>query len=238
VIRHGTVTVLIDCGPAGLAGDAGDRVVFRALRRLGVTRVDVLVLTHPDSDHMGGLISLARRIPVGKIVASERFRSHRQLQETLTGARIGGDRVAWVRDFSKIQAGPLKFEAMAPPNRGLNESENAGSLFIRAELGKFRAVWCGDADKHSEAVMAPRHDWRADLLFASHHGSEAGTSRAWIIEVAPQWAIISCGRANSYGHPHPSVLDRLAAADVQVARTDLEGDLTFRFDRGRIERVR
>ncbi len=84
--------------------------------------------------------------------------------------------------------------------------------------------------------MAPFADWSAQVLKAGHHGSRTSTGEAWLREVRPQAVVLSCGRDNSYGHPHPSVLATIGRQGAQAMRTDREGDITFVIEGGRFAR--
>lgn len=232
-IRHAGATILVDVGPSTDGFDAGSRIVAPKLRNLGVSRVDLVLLTHPDRDHIGGLAGLARRISIGRVGVSSEFRKHPDLLAALDAARIDPDLVWWIDGDRRVSYGGMSLFIRAP-KRIEGESDNEGSLFLVARLPGLTAVLSGDAGKETEIEQAGRGDWRADVLKAGHHGSGGSTSEAWLKEVRPRWVVVSCGLANRFGHPAAAALSRIEAAGARVLRTDLDGDIRFVSREGRV----
>ena len=226
VIRGGGATFLVDAGPATDDFDAGARIVAPKLREMGVDRISIVFLTHPDLDHIGGLAGLASRVRIDRVAAPAYFRGHPELTKNLSAAGIGEKEVLWVDRPLVGKVERLGFEVQLPSFSN-GDSENEGSLFLRFQLEGCSAVFTGDAGEETEASEASELDWRSDLLKAGHHGSAASTSSAWLKEVQPKSVVVSCGRGNPYGHPAQPLLDRIRAAGAKVYRTDAEGDLTF-----------
>jgi competence protein ComEC len=226
VFQHSGRTVLIDAGPKNEYLDAGERIVAPSLYRLGVRSIDLLLVSHPDSDHAGGLPSLARRIPIGKVVIPVRFKDHEEMRRWIQRARLAPDRIEWV-DEAQVVVGDytLTLDAIADPDL---TDDNDGSMFVRLTGPGLRAVFTGDASAETERRMLRKGlDWSAEILKAGHHGSKTSTGGAWIQAVNPTWAVFSCGRNNVYGHPSPEVADRLARYGVRILRTDRDGSMTF-----------
>jgi competence protein ComEC len=227
VIRHGEITVLVDAGPATERFDAGSRIVAPKLREMGVGVVDLLILTHPDADHIGGLPGLASRVRIERVAASARFRNHPDLIAALQRAKIGSDRVQWVAHPLILRHRKLALEIREPSKKAPVDSDNEGSLFIRVAMGRLSAVMTGDAGFETEIIEAGRGDWRAGILKAGHHGSANSTSDQWLAEVRPKAVVVSCGAGNPFGHPSPLMLARASRAGTRVFRTDLHGDVHF-----------
>jgi competence protein ComEC len=221
LIQDGGTTVLIDAAGADEFVDLGQRLAVPELRRLGVTRLDMVLLTHPDADHIGGLAAVAGRWSIGCIGIPARFRGHpaiEALQKSLPGCRW-----MWIEsgETTKFGSTKMSFDYM-PSGR-----DNAGSLACLVEMPGSRAVLTGDGISDTEVWLASRHEWSAELMKVGHHGSSTSTSPTWLAEVKPAFAVISCGRGNPYGHPTASVMDRLAAAGAKVFRTDRDGTVIF-----------
>jgi competence protein ComEC len=227
VWMDGETTTLIDVGPLSRDGfDSGERIVLPKLRGLGVRSVDLIVITHPDSDHIGGLKSVRKRYPSARIVASEAFRANPDMVWWLRRSGIEPDSVVWVKGRTQIDTGASQIE-LAAPKLLVGASDNEGSLFVRIKHQGSQAVLTGDASTSTEESMQKELKWAGEILKAGHHGSRTSTSESFVRSVSPTWAVVSCGRENMFGHPHKSVLQVLGRQGVAVLRTDVSGDLTF-----------
>ncbi len=237
--------ILFDAGPRFGSRDAGRDVVLPMLRRYGASRIDLFVLSHPDLDHVGGFDAIHEAIPVFRVLDSghpipkpgyARFLARTEEDGILWLVAERGDRVT-LDDVAITVLGPAR--ATEDGTGAANET----SLQLRVSIGGgFTYVNTGDATKDDERVLLsvwPVDSLRADLLKVGHHGSRTATGDDWLSAVDPAVAVISSGRGNSYGHPHISVLERLAAASVpRVWRTDREGTLCLEVDREKGWRVR
>lgn len=233
VLQHRGQVAVIDVGGKAEDFDAGERLVAPGLRRLGVDKIDLLILTHPDADHVGGLSSVLKRYEVGEIVANARFRDHAEMRYWLTDAGVPPSRVRWLSGTAVADLAGAGLRIHAAQTRR-TVSDNDGSLFILIEADGARAAITGDASEAMEMAMLDSGvSWRAELLKAGHHGSASSTCSAWLSKVQPTYVVASCGRGNRYGHPHPSVERRAAAARAQFFRTDRDGTLTFRVRGGK-----
>jgi competence protein ComEC len=221
------VTVMVDAGPRTREGfDAGERIVLPKLRKMGVRRLDLLLITHPDLDHIGGLPALAKRFPDAKVGLNSGFRDNPDMQAWIRSAKLKEGQLLWIEGRSRFRFGEFDIEVAAPPIVD-EESDNEGSLFVRISRGKAHAVLTGDASIETEMAMQKGLKWTAQVLKAGHHGSRTSTAAAFVRAVNPDWAVVSCGRSNRFDHPHRSVLETLAANAVEVYRTDLQGDVSF-----------
>ena len=226
LIQSEGVNVLVDTGPKDNFTDAGEKLVVPKLKSLGVNGVDLVVLTHPDMDHIGGTGSVLKSFPNARLAISESFRDNHQLLTQLTSWNISTERVLWLNSELEGQLGRFKFR-LECPKTAPDQETNDGSIVMRISDGAASAVLMGDAPIQSEQVMIPLGDWKAELLKVGHHGSHSSSSEAWIRAVHPEFAIVSCGRNNRYGHPHREVIDRLTQNQVTIFRTDRDGDIEF-----------
>ncbi len=226
VLTSGGVTVLIDAGPRQGTYDAGERLVLPALRRLGVSGVDFVLLSHPDIDHVGGIVSIHRACPEARFAASAEFRTWPSMMDRLKEAGIAPGEVIWLPENAALQVGDFRLRTWCPSMAG-HENDNDGSMFVRVVDGSATAVFSGDAPMSVEEEALGHGNWAAQVMKAGHHGSRSATGAAWIAAVHPSVAVLSCGRNNRYGHPHRDVVDRLQAAGIEVWRTDRQGDAVF-----------
>jgi beta-lactamase superfamily II metal-dependent hydrolase len=224
VVQDGASAALIDVGPSGEEGATTNKLVRSELRRLGVRRVELVVLSHPDADHTGGLPYLAKLRKIGVVVVSAYFRDDPEMQGTLAAAGIGADRVRWVEDVAEFRLGRFHFRVEAPDVE-VGTSGNDASLVLKVTSGEAEAVFSGDAGAEVEEQLAAKGDWSADVLKASHHGSSGSASAAWLREVRPKLVVFSCGRDNAYGHPSGEAVLLATSAGCEVHRTDQQGTL-------------
>lgn len=237
VFRHEGVTVLIDAGPALVERDTASGRIVGDLRRMGVTTIDLVLLSHPDSDHVGGLRGIAQQIPVRKVGVMDHYASNADMAFWLGQAKVDRNQLVWLQAGSRIEVGSFKLHVDAA-RMVHGDPDNFGSMFVQIENGTAAADFTGDADTISEAVVLGHRNWRAQVLKAGHHGSRTSSSLAWIQAVQPSTIVISCGRNNIYGHPAKEMLDRASGSGALVARTDQEGDLKFVVEKGRFVRAR
>lgn len=226
MLTSGGLTVLIDAGPKEQNYDAGEKLVLPALRRLGVDGVDLILLSHPDIDHMGGVGAIHRAFPHAAIAASAEFREWPSMNEHLRACGLSPEEVTWLPMHCRVTLGSARLRIWCPP-MAAHENDNDGSMFVHVEDGDGTAAFSGDAPSEVELAALLDGDWRSQVMKAGHHGSRSATCQAWIDAVHPRIAVLSVGRNNRYGHPHQEVVERLQHSGVEVWRTDRQGDAVF-----------
>lgn len=220
--RDGDATLLIDAGPR-------DGAVLPALGRAGVNDLDALLLTHNDLDHTGGLEDLLDRIDVDAVYAeASTAQQYANRHEEVQGLDIG----------DQLTVGNITVEVLAPPVATRDyrlASDNDASLVLMVSVGERRILVTGDIEAGGEAwLLRSGLALSADVLVVPHHGSNTSSTTEFIEAVAPAVAVIPVG-TNSYGHPHPDVLERYAADPaIAVYHTDEDGAVTFRSDGDRL----
>jgi competence protein ComEC len=234
-IATGSGWWLLDTGPRSPRHDAGARVVLPYLRWAGVRELEGLVLTHADLDHVGGARAVVREVaaqqiyvPVGFGADGGAVPEHDETAEEAARRVIGvNGRVTTLARGARPSRAPPIVVAWPPPvwPAGLARSDNATGLVLVLGRGRARLLALADVDSVIEARLdvAPG----VAVMKLGHHGSRSSTGGRTLARLQPHLATISCGRGNPFGHPHPDVLARLAAAAVPCRRTDLEGALWF-----------
>lgn len=211
---------LIDCG----GPDAGDAVAD-AIRALGGERVDLLLVTHPHDDHIGGLPALLKRLPVSRVAlpdwAPEGDDDAAALAAFDAACRDAGCERLTVREGDTFAVAGFTVEALFA--RAADEENDRGAVYLAAAEG-CRVLFPGDASRQAEyRLLAAGKDPACDVLVVGHHGSASATSAELLEAAKPALAVISCGADNPYGHPAAETLARLKKAGASVFRTDVNG---------------
>ena len=219
--------ILIDGGPSGkkLLSELG-----KVMSPLDY-KIELVVLTHPDQDHLAGLIDLAQSYEIGLFLGSGQEADtviYAQLKQALDEKEI---RQEMIGEGSKLDIGKyLSLEALNPDS--INEGEadrNQQSVVLRMDYGKNSFLFTGDAEDSTEKdLAADMEEIDVDWLKVGHHGSKSSTSEEFLKLTSPSHAIISAGKANRYGHPHKEVLGRLEQNGVNILRTDERGTVTVK----------
>ena len=228
-------TLLIDGG--GLGGgprqaapdfDIGEEVVSPALWARGIRHLDAVALSHAHSDHMGGLPAVLRNFHPDELWVGKnpRFGAYNALLDEAASLHM---RVRAFHAGDKFGFGPTQIQVLAPfanyePGP---EPTNNDSLVLHV-VYRFTSVMLeGDAEAPIEDAMLAEPDLKSTLLKVGHHGSITSTRPEFLSRVSPQWAVISCGMHNRYGHPRQEVLEELQQAQVHTLRTDMNGASCF-----------
>lgn len=212
--------ILIDTGPG-----SGQRLA-RDLAVLGVRRLELLILSHPDLDHIGGAPYLLGNLPVGAVMGGGGVRGTRVFAESAAEAAARG--VPWrtVHAGEEWRLGGLTLSIHHPTGtEPADTPPNERSVVFTLRWGEFEALFTGDVSAAVELEILPRLG-PVELLKVGHHGSRTSTASALLDRVRPEVSVISVGRRNRFGHPAPEVLSRLSELGGPVMRTDLLGPIT------------
>lgn len=223
LISQGAHQILID------GGRDGRDLLYRLGRHVPFwdRRIEAVIATHPDADHIGGLVTLMRTYRIGQVLTTG-AESDTDISRLFREAadRSAPDRQEKIFRGATLhlpRGGELSVEYPLAPITGMPENTNAGSLVIRFTYGETSFLLTGDLPREEAALP---DEQPATVLKVSHHGSKYSTSDAFLDLVQPKEAVISVGK-NSYGHPGAEVLERLSRRDIAVYRTDSEGDITY-----------
>jgi competence protein ComEC len=195
--------------------------------------LDLVISTHNDADHLGGLNEVLKHYHVrevwvtGAIGTTKTYQTFQQLiaEQKIPVRKVKAGEVVRFGDLEGIVLYPLRsYDGVTPDN------QNAASIVTYWQYGKRSFLLTGDAELPQEQELLGKRLLRpVDVLKISHHGSQTGTGEELLKAIAPKLAVISAGLNNQYGHPHPSVLGRLAKLKIPVLRTDQSGRITVKF---------
>ena len=222
LIRTRDGDILVDAG-----SDLSQPSLCRRLRALGVDRLEFLILTHPDGDHIGGADGILEQFDVLSVWtngAVDENDSYKRLTESLQKSGLTPT-VAKAGDGFAL--GGLHVTVLAPLSETVTD-DNEGSLVLLLRCDHFGGLIMGDVSEQTEQAMIEEYGIThldIDVLWVGHHGSGNASSTAFLETISPQYAIISCGAGNTYGHPDGRTLARLESAGAEVLRTDLLGEI-------------
>lgn len=221
---------LVDAGgvPAGdteSGVDPGHRNVLPVLRAKGIQSLDVVVMTHPDEDHIQGLLAVSRHVPVGHVYWNG-FQGSRTEQRVREEFQRRGTRVERLVSGHMTAAEPAEIMSLSPPTKpilGTRSPENENSIVLLIKFGAKSVLLTGDIEASAEQRLMREfrsHLRNLTLLKVAHHGSDSSSTPEFIRWSHPELAVISCGKRNRYGHPSSEVLRRLKSSGTDIYRTD------------------
>lgn len=221
----GGETMLIDAGT-----NDSETSLLAALYRYGVKKLDCAVFTHPHEDHIGGADTVLSRFPVGCVLMTQETLASSTCERLLDV--IQKKNIPSVRAYPgyEFSLGDAHFTVLAPSDGTDEDMENMNerSIILKMTYGDTSFLFMGDAEESEEAALLssyPSSVLRADVLKLGHHGSSTSSSELLLDTVSPTAAIASCGKNNSFGHPHTETLKRLQDRKITVFRTDLDGTI-------------
>lgn len=225
-VLSGDDTLLVDCGGLGTADNAGE-TAGRYLIARGRRRVDALILTHLDTDHCNGVEALMALCPVRALLLPASLRD--ELPEAIAAAAArGGTELRFLEEDSLLTLGGITARLYVA---GDAEEGEARELAALVSLGDYDMLVTGDMSRAKERALLARHPLEnIELYIVGHHGSRYASSEELLRSIGAHTAVISCGY-NSYGHPTPETLQRLALCGYTVYRTDENGSIEIRIGR-------
>ena len=228
LVRTGGGAWLIDAGPSSPRFDAGRSVVLPALRALGVSRLDAIVVTHADQDHIGGAATVVERMPVGRVWLTDASRHHPGARRLLEAAADRGVRVARMSRGERLRQDSAELRVLWPRSAGgPPATSNAGSVVARLQTPGGCVLLPGDAPAEVEAALLDEQTPCA-VLKLGHHGSGSSTSAAWLDRLEPSVAVASAAPRARSPLPHPEVRTRLRRRAITLYETALHGAVELR----------
>ncbi len=219
LFMEGFSQLLVDTGSenGGISACLGSEMPFWDMF------VETVVITHTDSDHLGGLNSILNRYQVGKVITSQAAAN--RVQEAVNNRSkvvISWQGQEW--HFGSL-SGQVKYPPYMSEVSNINDT-NAQSMVVRVQWGNQSMWMAGDAEKETEEKMI-EGGWvePTKILKVGHHGSASGSTAPFLAILRPDQAWISVGKGNRYGHPAQEVLERLSGMNVRIRRTDIEGTI-------------
>ncbi|MBQ5991935.1 MAG: MBL fold metallo-hydrolase [Clostridia bacterium] len=243
-VGQGDCILLISPEGRTMLVDAGPKDSFSRIRSVldanGVTKLDVLVATHPHEDHIGSMAKVLDAYPVGQFLTIPQAQANDAYPEMCAalernGCPVayaqGGATIPWAESCTVTVLNPIPAYADEP--KDLNDL----SVVLHIRYGSTAVLLTGDAEEQAEKRMLdtfPRAMLKADVLKLGHHGSASSTGFSFFLAVDPDFAVASCGTNNDFGHPHSETLSLLHDTRTAFYSTDTDGTVVFRLDGNKV----
>lgn len=208
----------------------GERVVSEYLWSRGLDRVDYIIATHADADHIDGLNSVALNFGVGSAIVARTPANDPEFAKFAETLKRSGISVETIGAGDVMRIGSVAFEVVWPPptSNPNAPSRNNDSIVLRARLGEKTFLFTGDIEKEAEASLLNLGlNLHSDVVRVAHHGSKTSSTEAFVTATRPSLAIISVGRTSIFGHPHRDVVERWKASGAQVMTTGEKGMISI-----------
>ena len=224
-------SALIDMGTSDSSAD-----ICSTLMDYGIKEIDVVIVTHLHSDHLGGAEKIAELFEIKNVILPEISIESQELglaEMLIAKVTDNGIGVYTASQGMNFELGEFEFTILASYDK--MEDENNRSIITAVKIDDLKFIFSGDAEAETESKLLEEGlNLKCDFFKAGHHGSSTSNTRELLSQMKPKYTVVSCGENNSYGHPHNEVLATFEYYDTKVYRTDYDGDVTFNVKNGRI----
>ena len=225
LIQHGGENMLIDAG-----NNDDEDTLKNYLGNLGITEFKYVVGTHPHEDHIGSLDYIVNSFKIGKVYFPNTTATTKTFQNLVKAMKNKGMQFTSPKVGETFYLGDAECTILAPNGSEYKDINNY-SIVIKVKFGNKSFLFTGDAEDVSEKEMIDKGlDLKADVLKVGHHGSSSSSTDAFLDAVKPQYAVISVGKNNDYGHPHKETMAKLKDRGIEVYRTDESGTIVASCD--------
>lgn len=215
--------MLIDAGTSDYANSIADKIEM-----LGYSKIDYVVATHPHADHIGGMTYVIENFDIGSIYMPRVSANTATFEKMLNAISDKGLKIDTAKAGVTIdtEISGLDIEFLSPVSDDYSDLNNYSAV-LKIAYGKNSFLFTGDAEELVEQEMLENSyaNLNCDVLKVGHHGSRYSSSMDFLMAVNPKYAVIECGKDNSYGHPHEEALDNLNKIGAKIMRTDQSGDI-------------
>jgi competence protein ComEC len=231
VIKTNHHQILYDAGPKyGQQSDSGERIILPYLRAEGIGSLDLMMVSHNDNDHSGGMASVLKQMPVNWLISSFSV-DEPELQSLKYDFCVAGQRWDW---------DGVAFEVLSPTIESYedpNVSDNNRSCVLKVNSAYGSILLTGDIERQAENFLVDAHlqELRSDVLVVPHHGSKTSSSAAFVDAVHPEIAVFAAGYLNRFGHPKAEIQARYLDRNIKTYRSDQDGAVILAFTKSGID---
>jgi competence protein ComEC len=221
-------TMLIDGGGGWTKSNLGTRVLFPELTRLGILTLDTLLMSHPDNDHARGFLGIIDSLRAKELWLHQAwnvFPKRPLLEEIETKFSATPGKIIWLNRILSKNVSGVKLQVI--PLKGDLRTKNDQALVVVLNFARCTILFTGDIERESEKEFIEQGITKVHLLKIPHHGSYTSSTWRLLKNISPDWAVVSVGRSNTYGHPRKEILSRYRALGIPVFRTDFHGAVRF-----------
>lgn len=220
------LSILVELGDEILMYDGGNRdtssYVVSYLEEQGITEIDYLISSHYDADHVSGLIGCLYAFDVKNVIGSNYVHDSNLYTSFMEAVEQEGLTMQYPEVGTRYAFGKATITILSPEE--IVGDSNSNSMAVKLSYGESDFLFMGDADyKLEKEMITSGINMDCEVLSLSHHGSASGTSEDFLIATTPEYAVISCGKDNGYGHPHEEVVGLLEDMEVDLYRNDMQG---------------
>ena len=233
------LAILVQLGDEVLIYDGGERdtssFVVAYLKNQGVEDIDYLISSHYDADHVSGLIGCLNAFDVEMVIGSDYVHDSKIYTSFMNAVEAEGLKMQYPAVGTQYPMGDAVITILSP--KEISSDSNSNSVVIKLSYGESDFIFTGDADYKNEREMIAMFGMELDceVLSVGHHGSASATSEKFLSVTTPEYAVISCGEGNAYGHPHKETLQYLNDFEVEILRNDELGTIVVETDGDKME---
>ena len=227
LLRTSEGDILIDTGT-----EQSQELLCLRLEQLGVTELELLILTHPDEDHIGGADGVLQQFSVKEVWINGAESEEPCFAELKSAAKDRGLDLTVAHAGTAFEIGEVSLFVLSPWKTEV-ENGNGDSIVLKLSCKEVSAIFSGDADLDAEKDLVSRYgksQLDCDIYKVGHHGSNTSSGKEFLEAMSPRYALISCGKGNPFGHPHGDVLENLREIGAEILRVDLEGEILLETD--------
>ena len=219
---------LITCDNKAMLIDAGDNskgtTVQMYLQKQGIKKLDYLILTHPDSDHIGGADVVVTKFDVDTVFMADFKKDNKTYEDLMRALKSKNLKWSTPNVGNTYRLGSAEFTIIAPNT--IYDDPNNASIGILLSHGSNSFLFTGDAEEEAEYdILANGLNIDCDVFKAGHHGSSTSNSKDFVEAASPEYVVVSCEKDNSYGHPHAEPMNLFRGMGVKLFRTDEQGTI-------------
>ena len=222
--------MVIDGGQNNEYKNYGESVLVPYIRQLGINRINALVVSHSDNDHIGGLLTVAEQFKIDTLYISPQayYKGNDFTIRIVDICLKNGTLIEHLAENDMIKIAANSYIEVYSPIDTITEDNNNTSIVLRVVYGKTSVLFTGDIEKETELRLTTKYKslLQSQILKVPHHGSKSSSTQEFLEQVAPEIAVCSLGRNNRFGHPHKSIVERYSEKQIDFWRTDKNGAIT------------